>query len=305
MHLKKVAIIGSRGYIGSELSKFFENKFDLTLVSSKSSNNKIENQNFLTKVILANDYIIFLSNINSIKENEEYPLKNYKVSISPLKKICHISNKLKKKINILYFSSSSVYGIQNGSINENAITKPTCNYDFQKLLCEEILKEAKSQYLKYTILRLGNIYGPSEKNPQSKDRGIVGKIIKSAIVNNKIYIYGSGDYCRNYLYIKDLVELIFLIIKKNKFKNQIYNVGSNEFTTLKKIFSLISKIVSEKMMAKVKIIYKKWPEKHFKIEKRNFKLSCAKLRKEIDWKSTTTILRGINSYINYYLKELK
>lgn len=305
MNLKKVAIIGSRGYIGSELSKFLENKFNLTLVSSKNSNNNIENQKFLTKIILANDYIIFLSNINSIKENEEYPFKNYEVSISPLKNICHISNKLKKKINILYFSSSSVYGMQNGTVNENSITKPTCNYDFQKLLCEKILKDAKSQYLKYTILRLGNIYGPSEKNPQSKDRGIVGKIIKSAIINNKVYIYGSGNYYRNYLYIKDLVKLIFLIIKRNKFKNQIYNVGSNEFTTLKKLFYLISKTVSEKMMTRVKIISKKWPEKHFKIEKRNFKLSCAKLRKEMDWKSTTSILRGINSYIHYYLKELK
>ena len=305
MHFKKVAIIGSRGYIGSELSKFFENKFDLTLVSSKSSNNKIENQNFLTKVILANDYIIFLSNINSINENEKYPLKNYKVSIFPLKKICNISNKLKKKIKIIYFSSSSVYGMQNGTINEDSITKPTCNYDFQKLLCEEILKENKSKYLKYTILRLGNIYGPSEKKTRSKDRGIVGQIIKSAITDNKIYIYGSGNYCRNYLYIEDLVKLIFLIIKKNKFKNQIYNVGSHEFITLKKIFFLISKIVSKKIKVKVKIMYKKWPEKHFKIEKRNFKLSCARLRKELDWKSSTTIIRGVNNYINYYLKELK
>jgi nucleoside-diphosphate-sugar epimerase len=305
MNKTKLAIIGSGGYIGAELNFFLKKKYKITPVSSKDKINKFCNKKNLERIILNNEIIIFLSNINSLSENEKYPLKNYKVSILPLKKICDVANKFKKKVKIIYFSSSSVYGLKKGTVSESSKTSPTCNYDSQKILCEEILRKNTSKYLKYTILRLGNIYGPSINKPQSKDRGILGQIIKSAIIKKKIYIYGKGNFYRNYLYIKDLIDLISLIIKKNIFNNKVYNVGSEKSITLKELFFLIAKKISKKIKKKITVHNKNWPKNSFKIEKRNYKLSCVKLQKDLNWRSSTTIIKGINNYINYFLNETK
>ena len=305
MSKTKLAIVGSSGYIGAELDFFLKDKYKITSISSKNKILTLSNKKNLEKVVLNNDIIIFLSNINSLQENEKYPFKNYKVSILPLKKICEVANKLKKKTKIIYFSSSSVYGLKRGRVFESSKTSPTCNYDFQKILCEKILKKNSSKYLKYTTLRLGNIYGPSINKPQSKDRGILGQIIMSAIIKNKIYIYGTGNYYRNYLYIKDLINLIALIIKKNIFNNEIYNVGSEKSITLKELFFLIAKKISKKIKIKITVQNKNWPKNSFIIEKRNYKLSCAKLQKDLNWRSSTTIIKGINNYINYFLEETK
>ena len=104
MNKTKLAIIGSGGYIGAELNFFLKKKYKITPVSSKDKINKFCNKKNLERIILNNEIIIFLSNINSLSENEKYPFKNYKVSILPLKKICDVANKLKKKSkNNLFF----------------------------------------------------------------------------------------------------------------------------------------------------------------------------------------------------------
>ena len=65
-----------------------------------------------------------------------------------------------------------------------------------------------------------------------------------------IYLWGTGNPKREFLYVDDLAEAIFFTIKNN-LKNHIINVGSGEEISIKKLAKLIAKKINYKGMKHV------------------------------------------------------
>ena len=135
--------------------------------------------------------------------------------------ILELAKKYKVK-KILYASSSSVYGNQNGPFKETDNTdKPLQFYAVTKKTNELMAHSYHNLHdISFVGLRFFTAYGPWGRPDMALYK--FSNEIKS---NKKIILFNKGNYLRDFTYIDDVIEgvlgsLNFLIKKsKNKKKN--------------------------------------------------------------------------------------
>lgn len=249
----KILITGACGYLGSELVRNLKEKNELILVDNlyqrtskriNSSKNlkfvkkdieKMNFNNYLKKV----DYIIHLANISNTTLKKNDSSKIIKTNLKSLDKI--ISSCIKNDVKLLYISTSTVYGKQKKIVNENlkkSFYKPYNLYSKTKLLAERKINDFRSKKLKFSILRLGTLYGQS---PNTRYDTGIQKFLEDARLGKYIFINKRYfDFKKSYLSLNDGVRAIKYVLKKNLFNGETYNVsGINQ--SIKQIIKYIKK----------------------------------------------------------------
>ena len=202
MSQNKIGIIGC-GWLGLPLAKeFVSNNYKVK--GSTTTKEKLE--------ILKNEgidaYLIDVAE-NSISDSFKsflYELDILIVNIPPkirkdansnysekIKELVKQANKVK---NILFISSTSVYGSMQGKIDSNTIALPDSKNGKEILKTENLVKNKN-----YTILRFGGLIGEG-RNP-----------LKYLIQKNEVL---NADAPINYIHLKDCIGIINAIISKGK-----------------------------------------------------------------------------------------
>jgi nucleoside-diphosphate-sugar epimerase len=135
---------------------------------------------------------------------------------------------------IIFFSTCSVYGAQDGILNENSPTKPLSVYANSKLMAEKILINKNA-----IIFRLGTLFGIADKFSRIRMDLVVNILVAKAIQLKKISVFG-GDQYRPLLHVKDVARVVELAIqskKKGIYNLHCYNAAIYEIATkIKKYF---------------------------------------------------------------------
>ena len=163
---------------------------------------------------------------------------------------------------------------------------------FVEKMCEFYSKLGRN---KYTVVRHSNIYGPNDKFDLKKSHVLaasVNKVINCK--NNKVIIWGDGKEERDLLFISDLINFVDLVIKKQKNKYELYNVGSGQLISINKLINKIIKISGKKITA-INDLTKK-SLKTFVC------LNCHKAKNEFQWFPKVSLENGIKKTIDWYLK---
>lgn len=299
---KYITIIGYSGYIGSLLRKKLSKEKNLKLIKSDYFyNNFIDLKKSHKKIIYNSKLIYFLTFNNDLKFAEKNPMLHYEHTVTPLKCLISVLESKQEITNIIYTSTVTVYGdTKNSQINENYPPKPQSVYDNHKLVCEKLLLDnSKLSKIRTNIFRLSNVYGESSGKSKSKNRGIVNNIIKSAINGNKLTLYGDGNYLRDFIHIEDIIDL-FIKLKKSNANNQIYNLCNGKSYTLIYLFKNIIKIIKEQKKIQVSLCMIKWPKNSMLIEKRSFKTSIQRIKKDFKWSPKISLKKGITNMISKF-----
>jgi len=150
---------------------------------------------------------------------------------------------------VVLASSRSVYGDAILDVNDNPIaTKETDKTDPKSIyantkLCQEQVLFAGFRGVEVCALRFQNVYGPGQslKNPYT---GILS-IFSVAIKNNKsIQVFEDGLMSRDFVYIDDVVDSIFLAVNGYTEDREIYNVGSGQRTTVLTVAETLKRLYS-------------------------------------------------------------
>ena len=318
---KVICITGASGYIGSSLVKELDNYSIKKLIRVGRKNMKIlpniedwaldlKNYNSWRKIVKQADIIFHLSGNTSIAAAEKNPENSLNAEILPIMNLLNAAKELSKKPRFIYASTATIYGLtQNFPVSEDQASNPITCYDNNKLSAEKKLKIARSENLIESIsLRLSNVYGPSNNESSSNDRGILSKITKLSFENKKIPIYGAGNYIRDYVYIDDVVKAFLLssVFNYKEIRQSseiVFNVSSGKGTHVKTVFSMIAKEVEKITGTNSQIESVPWPSQVNDIEKRNFIGSSKRLKSLTGWAPETSILDGIHLLVNHYSKD--
>jgi nucleoside-diphosphate-sugar epimerase len=141
----------------------------------------------------------------------------------------------------------------------------------------------------FTALRLYQAYGPK----QDVNR-LIPYIIKSCL-QNKEFPCTSGTQLRDFLYIDDMIDLIFNIFNNEKSRGQIFNVGSGKKMSVKKLILSIVKITKKGRPGFNKI-------KMRKDENNKMYPDISKVKRLLKWYPKTNLEKGLIKTVNFYKK---
>lgn len=241
----KALITGGKGFIGSYISKYFENPIIVdNLRTSKSNDNDFYNIDLTKKSELFNslveqsDIVIHLASSVGVKDvsNGSEPFWN---SHNINKNVLDACIEFNKKI--VFMSSSEVYGCGidlEEHDNFNILNNPRSSYAIEKLSMETMIQNTELDYL---IIRPFNITGKG----QLPDYGMVlPRFIEAAKNNKDIEVY-NPTATRSFCDVRDFSRILFELIKTNKCG--VFNIGnSNNITTVVQLASKIKSLLNSK-----------------------------------------------------------
>lgn len=245
--MKKILLIGNRGYIGSflETQLIKLEKYSLFGVDSCWFNDPNENTwkmdyyNLDSDFLYDFDVVILLAGHSSVKMCEGNLINSHNNNVRNFIKLL---NNLKPSTKFIYASSSSVYGKCGDVANENYMDFiPYNNYDITKHVIDLYVKRFD---IEYYGLRFGTVNGYS---PILRKDLMINAMYTNAMNLGEIKLY-IKNVMRPILGISDLVRAVRSIIDNENDNRGIYNLASfNETaeTIAYKVSSIIDKPVVE------------------------------------------------------------
>ena len=279
----RILLTGSKGFIGKNLVELLGDKYEFIEVT-RDTEFDISDINSLLKINNI-DVVIHTAAKTFVPDSFIQPYDFYKFNINSslnIAEYCRI-----KKISKLIYLNAYPYGKPDCCpINEDHNISLHSPYNQSKHLSELVITNYLETITDVVSLRLFNLYGKHQRNDF-----VVPHIIKQALKSNSVTVKDL-DPKRDYLYIKDLVSLIDLIINTKSVVGS-FNVGSAESYSVRDIINLVSSILGKQLNIK-----------SLGVRRDNEVMDCyadiSKLTKNFGWTPKYLFRDGLADYIDKF-----
>lgn len=282
-----ILVVGGAGYVGGVIVDLLLKKkinkvtvLDNLLYEDSFRKNcnfifsDIRDKNLYQKNINNYDVIIWLAALVGDGACEINPSLTDEINYQSLKRLCKVYNK-----RIIFMSTCSVYGTQEGILSEISPVSPLSHYASSKLKCEKLLKNKNA-----IIFRLGTLFGISDNYSRIRMDLVVNTLSAKAFFEKKISVFGGEQY-RPLIHVKDVARAIEIAIRSKK--TGIFNLSYKNM----KIIDIAKEI--QKYFKNTKII------------KTQIKFQDARNYKVINLKATKVLKFKPKYNLKYGIKELK
>ncbi len=184
--------------------------------------------------------------------------------------------------------SSDEYGSAAAPQNETQKCEPISSYSYAKLAANEFLQMLnRTEQFPIVILRLFLVYGPGQNTER-----FLPQIITSCIHNMK-FPTSKGEQIRDFCYIDDVVNGIFLALKSQDCSGQIFNIASGVPISIRSIIDTVVNMVGSGVAQYGKVQYRIG-------ENMSLYADIKKSEKLLSWEPTLSLEQGIEKTIDYY-----
>lgn len=127
----------------------------------------------------------------------------------------------------ILFSSCGVYAPQAEPISEDGITTTAHAYGLSKLLAEEVCRVGKSAEMTVWILRIGAVYGASERPSTTRQRAsLIYQISQAIQARTPTRLSRASTDIYNWLHTKDLARLLMMMVSRpSDGQTRLFNVA--------------------------------------------------------------------------------
>ena len=141
-------------------------------------------------------------------------------------------------LRFIHIGSSEVYGSVKEPVSEDSPTNPSTPYSASKLAFDHHLG-AMHHVMKIpmNIIRPSNCYAPGQQLHR-----IIPKTLIYGLSGRRVPLHGGGVAKKSYLHATDLSRAILTVIESGRV-GEIYNVGPDEPTSIRKVVELCAESV--------------------------------------------------------------
>ena len=276
----KYLITGGSGFIGSHLAEklllsgnqvsIIDNlstgvRANLATIEGKISfkQGSILDQVLIDQMVAESDFVVHLAASLGVFNIVNHPLDSLRTNLKGTEIVLEASDKHSKPV--LIASTSEIYGKNNKvplSEEDDRIIghplKSRWSYSEAKAVDESLgyfyYLENK---LPVRIVRFFNTVGPRQVGHYGM---VVPRFVSSALKNEPIEVYGSGEQIRCFCHVDDAVRALLLVMESEQAVGQVFNVGNNQQISIMDLAKKVVELTNSKSEI-VKVPYAKaYPE---------------------------------------------
>ena len=277
-----ILVVGGAGYVGGGIVDLLSKKHDVTVYDSLIYENSFRKDvNFifgdirdykkLNPILKNYDAVVWLAALVGDGACAINPTLTHEINAET------VSN-LTKNFNgkIVFLSTCSVYGAQDGILNEDSSVNPLSEYASSKLIAEKYLEDSDA-----IIFRLGTLFGIGDQFSRIRLDLVVNILTTKALQDKKMSVFG-GDQWRPLLHVKDVANAIDKTVQTDV--NGVFNLHHKNY----KIIEL-----AEKIKEKIPDVVIETTPLPFQ-DTRNYQVSSEKLKVATGFEALIEIDQGIN-----------
>lgn len=198
-----------------------------------------------------------------------------------------------------HISTDEVYGSieKGGYFYEDTAYKPNSPYSASKASSDHLVRAYYKTYgLPATISNCSNNYG----HYQFPEK-LIPLMILNILEEKDLPVYGDGKNIRDWLYVKDHCEAIWIIVQRGR-KGETYNIGgSNEWENIEVVQKICDILTEEtgkdsQELKKLITFVKDRPGHDFR-----YAINSNKIKKELGWRPKESFDSGLRKTIKWYL----
>jgi dTDP-glucose 4,6-dehydratase len=198
-----------------------------------------------------------------------------------------------------HVSTDEVYGSlgPQGHFTETTPYAPNSPYSASKASSDMLVRAYHHTYGMPTVItNCSNNYGPYQF-PEK----LIPVVIQSVMARRSVPVYGDGMNVRDWLYVRDHAEAIWLVLARGKV-GETYNIGGhNEWANLR-IVELICDLIDEMAPhlggnSRQLITFVKDRPGH----DRRYAIDAGKIQRELGWVPAHRFEQGIRETVRWYL----
>ena len=320
----KILVTGGAGFIGSNLCEALLELNNTVVCLDNFSTGKAENILHLLadkrfqlivgdirhpedcrKAVAGVEYVLHEAALGSVPRSIQDPSTSNEVNVSGFLNMLIAARDVGVK-RFVYAASSSTYGDSESLPKvEEIIGKPLSPYAVTKYVNELYAGVFTKTYGMECIgLRYFNVFG-RRQDPDGAYAAAIPLFIKKLIRHESPVINGSGEYSRDFTYIKNAVQMNLLAINTQNPEavNTVYNTAYGECTTLNQLAAYLKECLSEydPEIANVEIVH--GPNRLGDIP--HSLASIEKAQRLLGYDPQYSLQQGLKEAIHWYYKELK
>jgi nucleoside-diphosphate-sugar epimerase len=290
-----ILVTGGAGYIGSVISRILlQRGYNVTILdrlffgsdSIKDITDKItlikdDIRFFNPEILKCVDAVFDLAALSNDPCGELDPQKTLEINYKGRVRVANLAKKYGVK-KYVFASTCSVYGFQEGLINEDSSLNPLTTYAKASVMAEKEILSLADETFSVTILRQATVYGFSYR--MRFDLAINGMVL-GYYKNGKIPIMRDGKQWRPFVNVKDTSNAFIKILEAEPelVNGQIFNVGNNQQNI--QIFDL-AKLVAE--ACSLPFNYEWYGD----CDTRSYRVNFNKIKNTLNFKPQTSIKKG-------------
>ncbi len=249
----RILVLGCNGFIGTHCINFFlKNGFDVHGADIFNYARK-GNINYTELNVNDTDYdclfkyfkfdlCINCSGSASVINSFNNPYNDFKTNTINVFKILDSIRKYQFLCKFINLSSAAVYGNPLYlPIKDTHAVDPISPYGFHKHFAEQICSEYSKIFgIKTVSLRIFSVYGPGLK------KQIFWDVYSKFKSEEKVFLFGTGNETRDFIYIDDLLRQIWLVINNAEFRGESFNLANGEELKINEVVSVMQRIMNSK-----------------------------------------------------------
>ena len=274
-------VVGGAGYVGGGIVDKLKENHNVTVFDSliyEESYRKdvnfvygdIRDKDKLLSVLNKNDAVIWLAALVGDGACSINPELTFEINSESVK---FLAENFKKRI--VFLSTCSVYGAQDGILDETSSINPLSEYASSKVQAEEYLQNSDA-----IIFRLGTLFGISDEFSRIRLDLVVNILVTKALTEGKLTVFG-GEQWRPLLHVNDVANAINHTLEGGV--TGIFNLHYKNF----KIIDIANEIIQKVPSAIIETTPMKFQDA------RNYQVSSEKLFNSTGFKAEVDLLTGI------------
>ena len=315
--MKNISVTGAAGFIGSNFAEFMVNKYPNYNIVVFDKLTYAGNMDNLKKV---QDKITFVQGDICDLEKVTETFEKYNIdAVVHFAAESHVDNSIKtpfvftqtnvigthillevaKRIwgegspnKFVHISTDEVYGTlgEEGYFTEKSPIQPNSPYSASKAGSDLVaLAYHETFKMNVSVTNCSNNYGPYQHNEK-----LIPHMIKLALNDEKLPVYGQGLNIRDWLYVEDHCEAIDLVLHNGK-AGERYNIGGHNEKRNIEIVKLILKHLNKPESLITYVEDRKGHDYRYAIDP-------TKIKNELGWEPKTKFEDGIIKTIDWYLE---